>query len=50
MIAVFRDDLSTFTLDNVENIQWDGSKNVWSVMFTDYETQEINAQLIEIQK
>lgn len=50
MTAVFRDETSIFMLENVENIQWDGSKNVWSVMFTDYETQEVDAQLLEIQK
>ena len=50
MTAVFRNEISSFMLESVENIQWDGNKNVWSVMFTDYETQEINAQLVEIQK
>ena len=49
MTAVFRDDLSTFALDNVENIQWDGSNGKWSVMFDDYEVQEVDAQLVEIQ-
>lgn len=49
MIAVFRDNLSTFTLDNVENIQWDGYNGKWSVMFDDYEVREVDAQLIEIQ-
>ena len=49
MTAVFRDNISTFTLDNVENIQWDGYNGEWSVMFDDYEVQEVNAQLIEIQ-
>ena len=48
MTVVFRDDISTFILENVSNIQWDGSSGKWSVMFDDYETQEINAQLIEI--
>ena len=50
MTAVFRDNLGIFTFENVENIQWDGSKNVWSVMFEDYEVKEIEAELIEIQK
>ena len=50
MTAVFRDSLSTFTLDNVENIQYNGSDGKWSVMFNDYEVQEVNGQLIEIQK
>ena len=50
MTAVFRDNLSTFTLDNVENIQWDANNGKWSVMFDDYEVQEVDAQLIEIQK
>ena len=49
MTAVFRDSLSTFTLDNVENIQWDGSNGKWSVMFDDYEVQEVDGQLVEIQ-
>ena len=49
MTAVFRDNLSTFTLDNVENIQWDGSNGTWSVMFDDYEVQEVDGQLLEIQ-
>lgn len=49
MIAVFRDNLSTFTLDNVENIQYNGSNGKWSIMFDDYEVREVDAQLIEIQ-
>ena len=49
MTAVFRDNISTFTLDNVENIQWDGYNGKWSVMFDDYEVQEIEGQLIEVQ-
>lgn len=49
MTAVFRDSLSTFTLDNVENIQWDGYNGKWSVMFDDYEVQEVDGQLLEIQ-
>lgn len=49
MTAVFRDDLSTFTLENVENIQYNGSNGKWSVMFNDYEVQEVEAQLLEIQ-
>lgn len=50
MTAVFRDNLSTFTLENVENIQLDGSNGKWSVMFEDYEVQEVDGQLLEIQK
>ena len=50
MTAVFRDNLGTFTLENVENIQLDGSNEKWSVMFDDYEVQEIDGQLVEIQK
>lgn len=50
MTAVFRDSLSTFTLDNVENIQFDGSNGKWSVIFDDYEVQEVDGQLVEIQK
>ena len=49
MTAVFRDNLSTFTLDNVENIQYNGNNGKWSVMFDDYEAQEVDAELIEIQ-
>lgn len=49
MTAVFRDNLSTFTLNNVENIQYNGSNGKWSVMFDDYEVQEVEAQLLEIQ-
>ena len=49
MTAVFRDDLSTFTLDNVENIQYNESNGKWSVMFDDYEAREIDGQLVEIQ-
>ena len=49
MTAVFRDSLSTFTLENVENIQYNGSNGKWSVMFTDYEVREVEGQLIEIQ-
>ena len=50
MTAVFRDNLSTFTLGNVENIQYNGSNGKWSVMFEDYEVQEVDGQLVEIQK
>ena len=50
MTAVFRDNISTFTLDNVENIQYNGSNGKWSVMFEDYEVQEVDGQLVEIQK
>lgn len=50
MTAVFRDNISTFTLDNVENIRYNGSNGKWSVMFEDYEVQEVNGQLVEIQK
>ena len=49
MTAVFRDNLSTFTLESVENIQLDGSNGEWSVIFKDYEVQEVKAQLVEIQ-
>lgn len=47
--AVFRDDISTFTLENVENIQYNGSNGKWSIMFDDYEVQEVDGQLLEIQ-
>lgn len=50
MTAVFRDDLSTFTFDNVENIQYNASNGKWSIMFEDYEVQEVDGQLLEIQK
>ena len=50
MTAVFRDNLSSFTLDNVENIQYNESNGKWSVMCEDYEVQEVDGQLIEIQK
>lgn len=50
MTAVFRDNIGGFIMDNVENIQWDGSNGKWSVMFEDYEVQEVDAQLVEIQK
>ena len=50
MKAVFRDSLSTFALDNVENIQYNESNSKWSIMFDDYEVQEVDGQLIEIQK
>ena len=49
MTAVFRDSFSTFTLDNVENIQYNGNNGKWSVMFDDYEVQEVKAQLVEVQ-
>ena len=49
MTAVFRDSLSAFTLDNVENIQWEGSNGKWLVIFDDYEVQEVDGQLVEIQ-
>lgn len=49
MTAVFQDNIGGFTLDNVENIQYNGSNGKWSVMFDNYEVQEIEAQLIEIQ-
>lgn len=49
MTAVFRDDISTFTLENVENIQYNGSNGKWSVVFDDYEVREVDAQLLEIQ-
>lgn len=48
MTAIFRDDLSTFILENVENIQLDENNGKWSVMFEDYEVREIDAQLIEV--
>ena len=50
MTAVFRDSLSTFTLDNVENIQYNRINGKWSVMFEDYGVQEVDGQLVEIQK
>ena len=50
MTAVFKDNISTFFLDNVENIQYNGSNGKWSVMFDDCEVREVDAQLIEIQK
>lgn len=49
MTAVFRDEISSFMLENVENIQWDGYNGKWSIMFDDYEVQEVDAQLVEIQ-
>lgn len=49
MTAVFRDSLSTFALENVENIQYNESNGKWSIMFNDYEVQEVDAQLLEIQ-
>lgn len=49
MTAVFRDNLSAFTLENVENIQYNGSNGKGSVMFDDYEVQEVDAKLVEIQ-
>ena len=48
MTAVFRDEISSFMLENVENIQWAGHNGTWSVMFKDYEVQEVKAQLVEI--
>lgn len=48
MTAVFRDENSSFVLKNVENIQWAEHNGTWSVMFEDYETQEVKAQLVEI--
>ena len=49
MTAVFRDNIGGFIMDNVENIQYNGSNGKWSVMFDDYEVQEVDAQLLEIQ-
>ena len=49
MTAVFRDSLSAFILENVENIQYNGSKGKWSVMLDDYEVKEVDGQLLEIQ-
>lgn len=49
MTVVFRDNISTFTLDNVENIQYNESNGKWSVMFDDYEVQEVDGQVVEIQ-
>lgn len=49
MTVVFRDSLSTFALENVENIQYNESNGKWSVMFDDYEVREIEGQLVEIQ-
>ena len=49
MTAAFRDNISTFTLNNVENIQFNGSNGKWSVMFDDYEVLEVDGQLLEIQ-
>lgn len=48
MTAVFRDEISSFMLENVENIQWDGSNGTWSVMFKNYDVREVKAQLVEI--
>lgn len=49
MTATFRDEISIFMLENVENIQYNGSNGKWSVMFEDYEVQEIDGQLVEVQ-
>ena len=48
MTATFRDELSTFVVENIANIQYNARENIWSVMFEDYETQEYKAQLMEI--
>lgn len=48
MKAVFRDKIGSFVLENVENIQYSTTYDVWSVMFSDYETQEVKGQLIEV--
>lgn len=49
MIAVFRDNTGAFTLDNVENIQWNSADKKWSIMFDDYEVMETDAQIVEVQ-
>lgn len=48
MTAVFRDNTGYFVLSDVENIQLDARNNTWSVMFEDYETREVKAQLVEV--
>ncbi len=47
MRAVFRDNIGTFELDKVANIQY-YKDNIWSVMYEDYETEEIKGELVEI--
>lgn len=49
MTAVFRDELSSFMLENVENIQWADHNGTWSVMFKNYDVREVKAQLVEVQ-
>ena len=48
MTATFRDDLGTFVVENIANIQYSANDGIWSVMFEDYETEEYKAQLMEI--
>lgn len=46
MFAIFRNEVGEIRFDTVANIQY-YKNGIWSVMFSDYETQEINGELIE---
>ena len=49
MYATFRDRVGMFTIEDVANIQYNKKDNVYSVMFTDYSTEEYTeAELVEV--
>ena len=46
--ATFRDEIGTFMIEDIANIQYDVKDKTYSVMHSDYETEEIIGQLVEI--
>ena len=46
MNAVFRDEIGTFVVENVAQIVPHGN-NLWSVMTTNYEEQEVKGEFVE---
>lgn len=47
MTAIFRDGLGTVEFYHVANIRH-VQDDIWSIMFTDYESQEFKGELVEI--
>ncbi len=47
MTAIFRDNLGDIEFHHVANIQHI-KDDIWSIMFTNYESQEFKGELVEI--
>lgn len=47
MTAIFRDELGVTEVSNITNIQY-YKDDIWSIMYADYETDEIKGELIEV--